>query len=789
MIEFVAPANTPVIDRGVITEPTGVEEPAEDGDVEAKARHVRDAAFWGAPVGTPLPLPRVEVPQGMKPGRRQPLKPRDFHIPGFGEAQYDADNPPAHLYRAVSEADWAGIQERGYIQSDERMNVVQGEGTVAADRDPSFYLPTGVGEQGRILRIRFDPQDEWDKDDDAYWKTNRRIPLDRVDAVTDVYTDQTRPQDYTADQLARNFSNEIYKAVIDTPGFDGYGPLAEFREAEYALYRQHFPRGRDVGFPNIKPYLDDLQSSLDGIGSRIDNDYDRADYAVLAERVRALISKARTTAERFYPQAEGKARHVRDAAFWGAPVGTPLPLPKKPDAPDVDLPHQTVLPKVVKADAQELIHTYQAADYAGELDLLEKIQSNYERQYNSPPEPGNTGDPIIDDAIDSFNVDYPSTPNAKDRERERERLARIEELRSILDNDGPYPQVSIEVLAEYLDDVTKHWHYLKSRQRLLDLDEDNPDLAKRNAANARIAKVNVDALDAEWARRIRALAEEYGVEVSDPHALLRDHDDYRDMISRTVRGWTLEGDDWPGVDPADAKVYVQQSIYERMSPEDRAALRAELPRDSYMDSEGLDQKIPDSGPEAEKLAVRAMVSTWAGSSGDNHTESVAMQRIAQELFGLDDAYMPGSRDDDHPLYRSEFDAAVEKSLARGTKGRRAFLQAMYDSTQEWLRDNDIEAIECYRGMRAYPSTKPMERIYPWTDADVDEDGFVHIAQQPMSSWAVANKRQAAGFGPYILSAIIPREKILATPATGYGCLGESEVVVIGDRLVAKGTIQ
>ena len=38
----------------------------------------------------------------------------------------------------------------------------------------------------------------------------------------------------------------------------------------------------------------------------------------------------KTLFERFY-EIEEKVRHVIDAAYWGAPVGTPLPLPKKPD--------------------------------------------------------------------------------------------------------------------------------------------------------------------------------------------------------------------------------------------------------------------------------------------------------------------------------------------------------------------------------------------------------------------------------------------------------------------------
>jgi hypothetical protein len=49
---------------------------------------------------------------------------------------------------------------------------------------------------------------------------------------------------------------------------------------------------------------------------------------------------------------EGKVRHVRDASYWGAPVGTPLPLPHDTDIADIPVietidlsPEKTVYPK------------------------------------------------------------------------------------------------------------------------------------------------------------------------------------------------------------------------------------------------------------------------------------------------------------------------------------------------------------------------------------------------------------------------------------------------------------
>jgi hypothetical protein len=101
--------------------------------------------------------------------------------------------PMDYVYRAVSDADWQGIQSKGYMQSDERMNLAN-EGTVAKPLEPApFYLPqTGVG---HVLKVEVQPQDNWKIDTDGYAKTHERIPLERVKGVS-TFKDQLATKTY-----------------------------------------------------------------------------------------------------------------------------------------------------------------------------------------------------------------------------------------------------------------------------------------------------------------------------------------------------------------------------------------------------------------------------------------------------------------------------------------------------------------------------------------------------------------------------------------------------------------
>ena len=109
-------------------------------------------------------------------------------VPGphrMGEEQVSESRPLKYAFRAVSEEDYQGMLRRGYMQSDERMNL-SAEGTVASKSNPIFYLPGGLQTDepgdypGRILKIELRDEDEWIVDEDSYLKTQKPIPMDRI---------------------------------------------------------------------------------------------------------------------------------------------------------------------------------------------------------------------------------------------------------------------------------------------------------------------------------------------------------------------------------------------------------------------------------------------------------------------------------------------------------------------------------------------------------------------------------------------------------------------------------
>ncbi len=96
-----------------------------------------------------------------------------------------AARPPKHVYRVMSEGEWQQAKQRGYIKTDERMNLSSDEGTVTSLRSTgAFYAPPD-GSDYRVVRIKYADEDGWRTDPiDGYIKTDSRIPFDRVDMAT-----------------------------------------------------------------------------------------------------------------------------------------------------------------------------------------------------------------------------------------------------------------------------------------------------------------------------------------------------------------------------------------------------------------------------------------------------------------------------------------------------------------------------------------------------------------------------------------------------------------------------
>lgn len=93
--------------------------------------------------------------------------------------------PPQHVYRVMSTQEFDTARERGYIKSDERMNLDSSEGTVTSLRTTGDYYAPMDGGDYRVVRIRYADEDGWRTDPaDSYIKTDKRIPFERVDLFT-----------------------------------------------------------------------------------------------------------------------------------------------------------------------------------------------------------------------------------------------------------------------------------------------------------------------------------------------------------------------------------------------------------------------------------------------------------------------------------------------------------------------------------------------------------------------------------------------------------------------------
>ena len=182
------------------------------------------------------------------------------------------------------------------------------------------------------------------------------------------------------------------------------------------------------------------------------------------------------------------------------------------------------------------------------------------------------------------------------------------------------------------------------------------------------------------------------------------------------------------------------------------------------------------------------IKSWASSSNDTHLPSLMMQADAGEMFGtppsmwqrkqlqtaLQDRERVLSKAKGIPPgdpfsfpFQSEGEASAKTRSTESVEKSRRFLKAMYDETQKRLKAAGITHIEVYRGVgegTELPYAKVGARVRRRANA--------------LESWS-ASLAVADTFGPVVLRTIVPVERVLSTCRTGFGCLPEAEVVVIG----------
>lgn len=177
-----------------------------------------------------------------------------------------------------------------------------------------------------------------------------------------------------------------------------------------------------------------------------------------------------------------------------------------------------------------------------------------------------------------------------------------------------------------------------------------------------------------------------------------------------------------------------------------------------------------------EAAASALVSSWAMSSNDAHVRGLALQRAVVDELGIGDP---------HPWNVAESTiASIDADYTQRGALYRAFIRAQYDETQKWLDAHGIRSLTVHRGFNFTDAVDDDPDSLPgWVLADEDE---VDLSLRPASSFSVdptvaavfAEGGLGTGGHGAAVTTVVPANRILSTPRTGWGCLAEQEVVIL-----------
>lgn len=224
----------------------------------------------------------------------------------------------------------------------------------------------------------------------------------------------------------------------------------------------------------------------------------------------------------------------------------------------------------------------------------------------------------------------------------------------------------------------------------------------------------------------------------------------------------------------------------------RSALKAQVAKE-LSEATGIDEKT-----------CSKFVKQWAKSSNDDDMRSLAIQRDAAEEFGLELSdftkeriektrrtreqsikkemqqfgasreWAESSIDEASPHFHSLMDSADQRKL----------LRAMYDATQKSLAVRGIKEVRLHRGVGF--DDDPEVWYARW------REGSVEIETNVMESWSLGSSvagdfavRRATHHAVGVwFRTTVPAERILSCPITGFGCLTEGEVLVLGGASIS-----
>jgi hypothetical protein len=165
-----------------------------------------------------------------------------------------------------------------------------------------------------------------------------------------------------------------------------------------------------------------------------------------------------------------------------------------------------------------------------------------------------------------------------------------------------------------------------------------------------------------------------------------------------------------------------------------------------------------------------LIHVWAETSNGDHPMSHAIQEIAADILDIKEPaeWDEGkTQDEKDTLFNSVLN--IKENYGEALK---AFVKAQYRITQEWFEERGIKELVVYRGV-----TNPI--------GEDKKSGTVRL--RPLSSWSqrLDTSLKFTGGTPNrngtVFKSVVDVKDIFSTPFTGFGCLEEEEIVVLGGK--------
>lgn len=222
---------------------------------------------------------------------------------------------------------------------------------------------------------------------------------------------------------------------------------------------------------------------------------------------------------------------------------------------------------------------------------------------------------------------------------------------------------------------------------------------------------------------------------------------------------------------ANTKDKIVQNFYKKLSTN---ADFIALAKDIKAKGENADERYGDT----VKDAIDTLIHTWAETACDSHPTAIALQMAAADEFGLQ-GYEPSWESHSGGSMAAAHASTLNKQWG---KAYRAFLRTMYDDTQAYFQKNHRKKVTLYRGFSYSFSGLETSRAHELR-AGVAPIIKANAVLQPMSSFStsqrIAREFNGDNGANLMMKMSVPVEDVIGTALTGFGCLNEKEMVVLG----------